>query len=90
MGQSDRKNRKHHSTSPPAKAAGRPDSERRLRQADRFSRILRLLELLQDRCVYDARALAVRLGTTERTVYRDLKVLELAGMPCLYDPERGG
>jgi predicted DNA-binding transcriptional regulator YafY len=90
VGQSDRKNRKDPATPPPAKAAGRPDSERRLRQADRFSRILRLLELLQDRHVYDAKALGVRLGATERTVYRDLKVLELAGMPCDYDPDRGG
>jgi predicted DNA-binding transcriptional regulator YafY len=90
VGQSDRKKRNRPAPSPPVTAAGRPDSERRLRQADRFSRILRLLELLQDPLVHDARSLAVQLGATERTVYRDLKVIALAGMPFCYDPERGG
>jgi hypothetical protein len=58
----------------------RPDAERRLRQADRFGRILKLLELLQGRAAYDAKSLAFALGTTERTVYRDLRVLEVAGI----------
>jgi predicted DNA-binding transcriptional regulator YafY len=69
---------------------GRPDSERRERQAKRFARILKLLELLQGRVPYNAAALADELQADRRTVHRDLKVLELAGVPCDYDRERGG
>jgi predicted DNA-binding transcriptional regulator YafY len=47
------------------------------------------LELLQSRGRYDAAGLAAELGTTNRTVHRDLKVLELAGVPCDYDRTQG-
>jgi predicted DNA-binding transcriptional regulator YafY len=70
--------------------ARRPDSERRERQAQRFARILKLLELLQGRTSYNAPALARQLQTDRRTVHRDLKVLTLAGVPCDYDREKGG
>jgi predicted DNA-binding transcriptional regulator YafY len=69
--------------------AGRSDSERRARQADRFARILRLLELLQSRIHYNAAALADELGISRRTVDRDLQVLQLAGVACDYDREKG-
>lgn len=68
----------------------RPEPARRQRQAERFARILTLLELLQERSSHDAKSLAVALGTTERTVYRDLQVLELSGIACDYDAGRGG
>ena len=68
----------------------RPEPDRRLREAERFAPILRLLELLQERSSHGARAFAAALGATEQTVYRDLKVLELAGVGCDYDPGRGG
>ena len=89
MGQSPRKKRPEPGNKARGKITGRPDAERRLRQADRFARILKLLELLQERSAYDAKALAVALETTERTVYRDLQVLALAGIPCDYDREKG-
>ena len=46
--------------------------------------------MLQSRTAHDAKALAVALETTERTVYRDLNALGLAGISCVYTPERGG
>ena len=46
--------------------------------------------MLQERSPRDARALSAALDATEQTVYRDLKVLELAGVGCDYDPGRGG
>jgi predicted DNA-binding transcriptional regulator YafY len=87
MGQSPRKKRPEPGKLPRGNFPGRPDAERRLQQADRFGRILKLLELLQERAGYDAKGLAVALETGERTVYRDLQVLALAGVPCDYDRE---
>jgi predicted DNA-binding transcriptional regulator YafY len=71
-------------------AKKRRDSERRVRQAARFARILRLLELLQSRVRYKAGSLAAELEVSVRTVQRDLEVLELAGIPCQYMAEQGG
>ncbi len=67
---------------------GRSDPERR-GEADRFARILRLLELLQSRIHYNAAALAIELEINRRTVQRDLQVLHLAGVACDYDREKG-
>ena len=64
-----------------------PDAERRLRQASRLSRILRVLQLIQGRGKWDAKAVADELECSERTVYRDLGVLELAGIPWSYEKE---
>jgi predicted DNA-binding transcriptional regulator YafY len=90
VGQSPKKKSTKRDGTPPAPVKRRPEPDRRLRQAERFARILRLLELLQERSPRDARALAAALGATERTVYRDLKVLELAGVGCDYNPGLGG
>ena len=65
----------------------RPDSDRRLRQASRFARILRVLELIQGRTPYGAKEIATELEVSERTIFRDLNVLELAGVPWFYDEE---
>jgi predicted DNA-binding transcriptional regulator YafY len=73
------------------KAAGKAsDADRRLRQADRLARVLRVLQLIQGRTCYDAAAIARELEVSERTVYRDLTVLELAGVPWLFDKTRQG
>lgn len=63
------------------------DAERRLRQADRLSRILRVLQLLQSRGQWNAESIAAELEVSKRTVHRDLTVLELAGVPWAYESE---
>lgn len=63
----------------------RSDAERRLRQADRLSRILRLLQLLLSRGRWTRHDIAAEQECSERTVYRDLQVLQLAGIPFELD-----
>jgi predicted DNA-binding transcriptional regulator YafY len=67
----------------------RSDSDRRLRQAARFARVLRVLELIQGRGRSDIKDLAHELECSERTIFRDLNVLELAGVPWFYDETEG-
>ena len=47
----------------------------------RFDRITSLLLLLQTRSVVTARFLAEHFSVTERTIYRDIRTLENAGVP---------
>lgn len=68
----------------------RPDADRRLRQAVRFSRVLRVLELIQGHGRYGVKEIAAELECSERTVFRDLAVLELAGVPWYYDEDDRG
>lgn len=63
----------------------RPDRDRRVRQADRLGRILRVLRLIQGKGRWNAQAIAQELEVTERTIYRDLKALEFAGVPWYFD-----
>jgi predicted DNA-binding transcriptional regulator YafY len=72
-----------------ATPARRSDAQRREEQASRFARILKLLELLQGRGRWNTASLANDLRTSRRTVHRDLKVLEPAGVPCVYDRAKG-
>ena len=65
----------------------RPDSDRRLRQAGRFARVLRVLEMIQGRAGYGVKEMAAELECSERTIFRDLNVLELAGVPWFHDQE---
>jgi predicted DNA-binding transcriptional regulator YafY len=66
------------------------DSERRLRQCERIGRALRLLGLIQSPGGrWNAQALARELNCSERTVYRDLQTLELAGVPYFWDEQTG-
>jgi predicted DNA-binding transcriptional regulator YafY len=48
---------------------------------NRFDRVTSLLLLLQTRSVVTARFLADQFGVTERTIYRDIRTLENAGVP---------
>jgi predicted DNA-binding transcriptional regulator YafY len=80
-------------TRPQAEKAGkghpittRPDRDRRVRQNARVARILSVLNLIQSRGRWTARAIAEELESSERTVYRDLQVLEFAGVPWYRDP----
>ncbi len=84
------KNRKPTSpeTKPPA-VAKRADRDRRGRQAERLARTLGVLRLLQSRGRWNAQAIAEEVGCAVRTVYRDLKVLEFAGVPWYFDKIHG-
>ena len=64
-----------------------PDRDRRVRQADRLARILSVLRLIQSRGQWNAKTIARELEVTERTVYRDLQALEIAGVPWHYDDQ---
>lgn len=49
----------------------------------RFDRILKLFFLLQSKSIVTLDELKERFGTSERTIYRDLKSLEAAGIPIV-------
>jgi len=53
----------------------------------RVSRVVKLLTTLQSGNQYDAGDLANLLGTSRRTVFRDLKELQAIGVPYHYDPK---
>ena len=54
----------------------------------RFNRLLRLLGLLQGHRRLNVKDIAEELEVHERTVHRDLEVLELAGVPWVFDRSR--
>jgi predicted DNA-binding transcriptional regulator YafY len=56
----------------------------------RADRLLLLLLLLQTRGRVTAQALAKRLEVSERTIYRDLEALSLAGVPVYAERGPGG
>jgi predicted DNA-binding transcriptional regulator YafY len=66
---------------------GRTDSDRRLRQAFRIARVLRVLELIQSKGRWNAKTIAAELECSERTIHRDRQTLELAGVPLYHDKE---
>ena len=68
-------------------ARKRTETERRLRQADRVSRALRILQLISGRARWTIKDLAAELECSERTIYRDLDVLELAGVKPEFDKD---
>lgn len=65
----------------------RTDRDRRVRQNERIARVLSVLNLIQSRGRWNAATIAEELGCSQRTVYRDLGVLELAGVPYHFDAE---
>jgi predicted DNA-binding transcriptional regulator YafY len=56
---------------------------------NRTSRIVQLLTVLQTRHRYTSADLAAVLGTSRRTVFRDLKSLQKAGVKYCFNPRRG-
>jgi predicted DNA-binding transcriptional regulator YafY len=52
-----------------------------------LARVLRVLELIQGRGRYAVKDIATTLECSQRTVFRDLAVLELAGVPYFHDRE---
>lgn len=63
----------------------RTDAERRLRQCERLSHLLRTLHLIMGRGRWDASGLAEELECSRRTVYRLLQTLSMAGVPWYFD-----
>jgi len=53
----------------------------------RLYRLLQMITLLRSGRRYDADALAQELGVSRRTVFRDLNLLEAAGIPYYFDEE---
>lgn len=58
-------------------------------ELNRFDRVTSLWLLLQTRSVVTAQFLAERFGVSERTVYRDIRTLENAGVPIGSEPGVG-
>jgi len=56
---------------------------------DRVHRILRLIVLLQSQQGYGSRELMEQLGVSRRTLFRDLNMLELAGIPYHHEKGKG-
>jgi len=56
----------------------------------RIYRLLRLITMLQGRRSYTASELASELEVSRRTIFRDLKMLELAHIPYYFDADEGG
>ena len=65
------------SSGPNPNKRNRSDRDRRVRQADRLARVLRVLELVQSRGRWTTKAIADEIECSERTVYRDLDVLSI-------------
>ncbi len=63
----------------------RPEEDRRAKQADRLSKIMRIQECLLGRSKWNVRSLATELECSEKTISRYLNVLEMAGVPWYYD-----
>jgi predicted DNA-binding transcriptional regulator YafY len=63
------------------------DAKRRARQSARLARVLRLLQLVQGRSRWNSASLASELECSERTVFRDLQVLQVAGVPWYFDQQ---
>jgi predicted DNA-binding transcriptional regulator YafY len=52
-----------------------------------MARVLAVLNLVQSRGRWNAKSIADELGCSERTIYRDLEVLEFAGVPWYFDEQ---
>jgi predicted DNA-binding transcriptional regulator YafY len=57
-------------------------------KGNRITRVLRLVTTLQSGQRYTADELADMLGMSKRTVFRDLKILKEADIPCHYDKKK--
>jgi predicted DNA-binding transcriptional regulator YafY len=66
-------------------AKQRSDADRRVRQCERFARLLRLTRLLLGHGRWGPEDLAKEIGCSPRTIYRDIQTLGMAGIPIHFD-----
>jgi len=66
-------------------AKRRTDAERRARQCERLARLLRVLQIILGPGQHDVKTIACELECSERTVFRDLQALAVAGVPWYFD-----
>ena len=59
-------------------------------RVSRIHRVIHLIILLQSRRAYTAGELAAGCEVSRRTVFRDLRMLQLAGIPLYFDRAAGG
>lgn len=59
-------------------------------QYGRIHRLLKILTLIQAETGWNAKRLASEVGTTERNVYRDMQMIQGAGIPYYYDEQTLG
>ena len=74
-------------TGPKKNIPERPDGDRRVRQSLRIARVLHVLNLIQSRGRWNVSAIAKELGCSNRTVHRDLNVLEFCGVPFYFSED---
>lgn len=60
------------------------------KQYGRIHRLLKILTLIQTETGWNAQRLAEECGTTDRNIYRDMKMLEGAGIPYYHDKQTNG
>lgn len=61
------------------------DADRRINQADRLVRSMKILDLIKGRGRWNASELAKEFQCSQRTIYRHMTVLRLAAVPWYYD-----
>lgn len=69
------------------KHTSRTDAERRARQCERLSRVLRVLRFIMGPGRWDAEALARELEVSPRTIHRILQTLSMAEVPWFFSKE---
>ena len=66
-------------------AKERRDADRRSRQCARFARLIRIARLVTGNGRWGPEALAREIECSVRTIYRDIEVLVIAGIPVFFD-----